>query len=231
MTEKSTSILESEIFHRFSDETLLRKSLTHRSNIIASAKGLGNNQRLEFLGDRVLGLIIAHALLELYPQDEEGALARRFATLVSRPVLCDIAAHIKLGDYLELPDGSDLTGLRQLDSTLEDACEALIGALYLDGGLEAARRFVMHYWRPLLENVPDAPKDAKTALQEWAQAQGYPLPAYTLISRDGPAHAPVFAIEVRVGEAWQAEATGTSKKAAEQLAAATLMEQIRARKT
>lgn len=231
MKEKAHHMLEALIFHRFTDASLLRKSLTHRSNIAATAKENGHNQRLEFLGDRVLGLIVADTLLAQYPDDDEGILARRFASLVSRPVLSSVAVKIGLGDYLILPEGSEITGLRELESTLEDACEALIGALYLDGGLEAAQRFVSHYWCPLLENIPDAPKDAKTTLQEWAQSKGYPLPVYEMVSRSGLAHAPLFAIRVQAGTTWEAEATGHSKKAAEQLAASILMEKIRARET
>lgn len=230
MIKKNLDDLQTAVFHRFTDASILRKSLMHRSNIAASAKSGGHNQRLEFLGDRVLGLVVAHLLFEVFIQEEEGDLARRFAGLVSRPTLTGIAQKLSLGDYLELPEGTESSGLRYLDSTLEDACEALIGALYLDGGLEAAVRFVRHYWSPLMNELPEPPKDAKTALQEWAQAKGFELPTYRELERAGPAHAPRFVIEVCVGEATCASAEGTTKKAAEQSAAAQLLGSLRAGK-
>jgi ribonuclease-3 len=230
MEKKSTDALQAAVFHRFKDVGILRKSLMHRSNIAASAKGAGHNQRLEFLGDRVLGLIIATLLYEVFPQEEEGALARRLAGLVSRPAVVQVARCIALADYLELPASSEGEALRALDSTLEDACEALIGALYLDGGLAAAECFVRHYWTPMLDALPEPPKDAKTALQEWAQSYALPLPVYREVGRDGPAHAPQFEIEVTINPAHQARATGATKKAAEQAAAMQLLERLHAGK-
>ncbi|MBY0354773.1 MAG: ribonuclease III [Rickettsiales bacterium] len=228
METNSLDVLQSRIFHRFSDEYIFRKSLMHRSNYAASAQSGGHNQRLEFLGDRVLGLTIAHLLYEVFAQEEEGALARRYASLVNRATLAGIANHIGLGDYLELANENTTNGLRYLDSTLEDALEALIGALYLDGGLEAAHRFISHYWMPLLKELPEPPKDAKTELQEWAQSLGLSLPAYQILDRTGPAHAPLFRVQVTIGAMHQADAEGTTKKAAEQLAAFALLEKIRA---
>lgn len=226
MEIKSLDSLQAAVFHGFQDVSILHKSLMHRSNIAADAKGAGSNQRLEFLGDRVLGLVMAQWLYEVFPKEEEGFLARRLAGLVSRPALVSVAEAIGLGDYLELPANAEAERLRILDSSLEDACEALIGALYLDGGLPAAERFIRHYWMPSLKELPEPPKDAKTALQEWAQSKGLALPSYSEQGREGPAHAPCFVIEVRVGEALSARAEGTTKKAAEQSAAAALLEKI-----
>jgi ribonuclease-3 len=230
MEKKSLDTLQAAVFHKFSDPSILRKSLMHRSNIAASAKGAGHNQRLEFLGDRVLGLVVATLLYEVFPEEDEGALARRYAGLVSRAGVVAVAQQIMLTDYLELPESSEGTSLRYLDSTLEDACEALIAALYLDGGLEAARQFVHHYWMPMLNALPEPPKDAKTALQEWAQSQSLPLPAYREVGRHGPAHAPLFEVEVTIADAHRARAQGSTKKAAEQLAATNLLESLHAGK-
>lgn len=231
MEKKSLDMLQAAVFHRFSEPGLLLKALMHRSNIAATANGGGSNQRLEFLGDRVLGLVIAEWLFEVFPQEEEGFLARRLAGLVSRASLVEVAGRMGLGDYLELPQNAESARLRVLDSSLEDACEALIGALYLDGGLAAAQQFIRHYWEPQLKQLPEPPKDAKTSLQEWAQSQGLPLPVYVEKGRQGPAHAPRFLIEVRVGEDFSALSEGTTKKAAEQLAASTLLENIIAGQT
>jgi ribonuclease III len=203
--------------HRFADPSLLRLATTHSS---ASARGMAANERLEFLGDRVLGLVIADLLYRRFAAEEEGDLARRFAVLVSRESLAQVAGQIGLAPFLALARGEADSGGRANPAILADACEAVIAALYLGGGLEAARRFIEREWGGLVEQDRRPPQDAKTALQEWAQAAGLKLPSYVVVSSEGPAHDPLFTIEVRVDGLSPATGTGRSKRAAEQAAAA-----------
>jgi ribonuclease III len=204
---------------QFRDTLLYDLAMTHRG-----VHGEYNNQRLEFLGDRVLGLIVADMLYGAFPEAREGDLAKRQAALVCGETLSDVAERIGLGAEMILSDSELGTGGRGNVSNLEDVCEALIGALYLDRGLEAARAFVLEHWTPLLVRVTTPPKDAKTALQEWAQSQGLPLPDYRELERSGPAHAPAFTIEVCVEGYVSGVGTATSKRAAEQSAARALLE-------
>ena len=215
--------LESALGHRFADQSLLRLALTHAS---AGASRLLDNQRLEFFGDRVLGLVMAELLYRRFPQEDEGALALRHAALVRQESLAEVARGIELGRYLHLAGGEADGRGREAAGALADACEALIAALYLDGGLEAARAFVTQGWEKLVAADLKPPRDAKTALQEWAQGRGEPLPRYSIVSRDGPDHQPMFTITVAVKDGRQATATGASKRAAEQAAAAGLLVQI-----
>lgn len=220
---------EAILGHRFARPDLLREALTHRSAAAMSAapgrpgkKGAGSNERLEFVGDRVLGLLIAEWLAERFPHEQEGALGRRLAHLVSQPVLAAIAEHAGLPAILSVAPGESRAGVRRRATVLADATEATLGALYIDGGIAPARRFVRRAWDRAMTDQAEPPKDAKTGLQEWAQGRGLPLPAYALASRQGPSHAPVFEISVTV-----AGKTGTgtagSKRAAEQEAATTLL--------
>jgi ribonuclease-3 len=203
--------------HRFADPSLLRLALTHSS---ASGRGLAANERLEFLGDRVLGLVVADMLYRRFAGEEEGDLARRFAVLVSRESLAQVAGQIGLAPYLALARGEEDSGGRGNPAILADACEAVIAALYLDGGLPAAHRFIERQWAALVEQDRRPPQDAKTALQEWSQAAGRKLPSYVVIASEGPAHEPLFTIEVRVEGLPPATGIGRSKRAAEQAAAA-----------
>jgi ribonuclease-3 len=203
--------------HRFADPSLLRLALTHSS---ASGRGLAANERLEFLGDRVLGLVVADMLYRRFAGEEEGDLARRFAVLVSRESLAQVAGQIGLAPYLALARGEEDSGGRGNPAILADACEAVIAALYLDGGLSAAHRFIEGQWAALVEQDRRPPQDAKTALQEWSQAAGRKLPSYVVIASEGPAHEPLFTIEVRVEGLPPATGIGRSKRAAEQAAAA-----------
>ncbi len=213
--------LEEILSHEFRNKDLLQMALTHRS-----LDGVASNQRLEFLGDRVIGLVVAHMLFEAFPGEQEGELARRHAGLVSKDALAEVAREIGLGDHLLMSDSEDTAGGRKNTSHLEDACEALIGALYLDGGMQAAEVFIEKHWKPLLLSVKEPPKDSKTALQEWAQARGMPLPEYIEVRRSGPDHAPEFEIEVRLGEESATGAAG-AKRAAEQFAAANLLSRLK----
>jgi ribonuclease III len=209
--------LESVLGHRFADASLLTLALTH-----PSFNKTTNNQRLEFLGDSVLGLVVATMLYEAFPTESEGELARRHAGLVRGETLVEIAKTLTLGAHLQLSASEIASGGRDTGSNLEDMVEALIGALYLDGGFIAAEQFVRRHWQVRLESVSSPPKDAKTALQEWAQGRGHPLPAYTS-THTGPAHAPQFTVTVSVHGHPPTTATAASKRAAEQAAAQMLL--------
>jgi ribonuclease III len=209
--------------HDFARPALLDQALTHPS---AAAKT--TYERLEFLGDRVLGLVIADMVFRAYPDEAEGALARRFAALVRKEALARIAEAIDLGTHLRISRGEAGQGGRGSQTLLADACEAVIAALFLDGGFEAARRFVERWWRPLLAEQAEPPQDVKTALQEWAQGRGLPLPVYHLRSTEGPPHDPIFDIEVSLPERAPAYGRGSSRRAAETAAAAALLTRLKA---
>ena len=214
------SRLEKCLGHKFRNSALLHHALTHAST---TTDRLQSNERLEFLGDRVLGLIIADMLFEMFPHEPEGDLGYRFTALARRESLARVAHEINLGADIALSDGERETGGTSKDSLLANACEAVIAALYKDGGLLAARQFVERYWTPLLveEHLPR--KDPKTALQEWAQANGHALPQYQTVHQSGPDHQPVFHVEVCVGNGAPATGNGSSKRAAEQAAAKQLL--------
>lgn len=216
--------LEKRLGHAFTDRALLELALTHRS--LAREGQALHNQRLEFLGDAVLGLMIAELLYALYPQANEGDLSKRLVSLVNGEQLAVIARQMELGDMLHLSDNEDEQGGRENPSNLEDACEALLGALFLDGGLNAVRPVIEKFWKPAAQTLIDAPKDGKTALQEWAQGRGLTLPEYVVISNDGPAHAPHFVIEVRVAGHAPVRGEAGTKRVAERLAAEALLKQL-----
>lgn len=215
--------LEAAVRHRFSNQALLQQALTHPS---ASTPSRPDNQRFEFLGDRVLGLVIAQALMEAYPDAQEGDLAPRFNALVRRETLADVAEGISLGQHLHLGRSESTSGGRRKSAILADAMEAVIAAIYLDGGMEAATKFIRAEWDPRVAAVDIAPTDAKTAIQEWAQAQGMALPIYTTISRTGPDHAPKFVIEASLENGARATGNAGSKKQAEQAAAQALLQMV-----
>ncbi|MCC7016491.1 MAG: ribonuclease III [Rhodospirillales bacterium] len=211
--------LEQRIGRRFRDPGLLRLALTHSG----AAGGLESNERLEFLGDRVLGLIVADMLYERFPDEMEASLARRFVAAVRRETLTEIAESLQLERGLKLAREDSEARSRGRAGMLANACEALIGAIFLDGGLKAAEAFVTPRWRSRLDDAEPPPKDAKTALQEWAQARALPLPHYRETGRSGPAHAPRFEIEVAVKGHPPSRGEGPSKRAAAQTAAANLL--------
>lgn len=209
---------------------MLWEALTHRSAARpahGARKGSGSNERLEFVGDRVLGLLIAEWLSERFPREQEGELGIRLAHLVSQPVLAAVAEEIGLPAALNVSEGEARAGVRRRATVLADAMEAAIGAVYFDGGLDPARRFVRKAWTAVMTAQAEPPKDAKTALQEWAQARGFPLPGYQIDARDGPPHAPIFVISVTVNQL-TGTGTGSSKRAAEQAAAVHLLQQLEA---
>ena len=216
--------------HSFKNFATLEEALTHRSAAerqrVDTAFRFGN-ERLEFLGDRVLSLVVADMLLAQFPAESEGELARRHAALVRAGALAAVAREIELGKDLILGESEDATGGRDKSAILADACEAVIGALYLDGGLAAARGFIEQRWQPLIAGSPKPPRDPKTELQEWAQGRGLPLPAYREVGREGPAHAPKFVIEVEVKGHAAVRGAGGNKREAERIAAQTLLETLR----
>jgi len=218
--------LTARLGHQFQDAELLCRALTHASASRGPGSDLYNYERLEFLGDRVLGLIIAKLLFLRFPEEPEGDLARRLASLVRKETLAEVAVALDLGRYVDFGPGEQEGGGAENPSVLADACEAVIGALYLDGGLSAAERFVLPYWTPYLEADHTPPQDAKTALQEWAQARALPLPSYRETAREGPPHEPLFTVEVRVEGLRPATAQGRSKRIAEQAAAECLLAQL-----
>ena len=204
------------------ESTLLQRALTHRS---LQGAGIGY-ERLEFLGDRVLGLIVADMLLAEFPKEEEGAIAKRHAALVRREALADVASRIHLGEYIQMSEGEHAAGGRENPALLSDVCEAVIAFLYRARGLEAARRFVWSHWITRLESAAEPPRDAKTSLQEWLQGRGRPLPSYRTVDRSGPDHAPVFKVAVCVNGQDPIEAEGRSKRAAEQAAAKAMLDYL-----
>ena len=214
---------EERIGYTFSDPSLLVRAVTHSS---VASPTRGDNQRLEFLGDRVLGLVMADALLDHDNTASEGQLAPRFNALVRKETCADVAREIDLGAVLRLGRSEMLSGGRRKQALLGDAMEAVIAAVYTDGGFDAARAFILRLWGPRIGQVDDDARDAKTALQEWAQARGMKPPAYVELSRSGPDHAPVFTIAARLENGKEATATAGSKRQAEQAAAKALLEQV-----
>lgn len=213
----SAAPLASALGFPFRNKTLLREALTH-----PSLEGETNYQRLEFLGDRVLGLVIGRLLFETFPGEREGQLSRRQAQLVRRETLAGIAKELGLPRYIRMTAITERGGGRESRAILSDVLEALIGVMFLEGGLEAADQFIRKHWAGRLK-VPEAAKDPKSALQEWAQGRGLTLPAYSLASRAGPDHAPRFTVTVSVEGRGEVSAEGTSKQEAEVKAAKKLL--------
>jgi ribonuclease-3 len=216
--------IEEILGHRFLDARLLQEALTHPGRAETVGGVPFNYQRLEFLGDAVLGMLTAELLHRLYPLENEGNLAKRQAGLVRGETLARIARDLGLGAYILLHASEEQGGGRANDSNLEDVCEALIGALYLDAGCETARRFVWRWWEEPARAALAPPRDAKTALQEWVQARGLPLPQYRLEATSGPAHAPEFTIAALLADGRNATAKAPAKRQAEQMAAQALLE-------
>lgn len=209
--------------HEFRRPGLLVEAVTHGS--IASPTR-PDNQRLEFLGDRVLGLVMAEALVAADPAAREGQLAPRLNALVRRETCAEVARELGLGEVLKLGRSEMLTGGRRKEALLADAMEAVIAAVHLDAGFEAARALVLRHWGSRLARVEHTPPDAKTALQERVQAEGQPPPVYAEVGRSGPDHAPRFVIEVRLEGGATAQAEAGSKRAAEQAAAAAMLARL-----
>lgn len=223
LRKRKYKAIEDRIGCRFKNEAMLVQALTHAS--MRSGKGpRTDNERLEFIGDRVLGLVIAEVLIESYPGASEGELARRFNRLVRGETCAKVAREIGLGAHLILSESESESGGRDKETILADAIEAVLGAVFLDSGFVKARNAVRRLWESQQAGErPHAAADAKSALQEWAQGQGMALPKYVEISRRGPDHAPHFTAEVRISGHQPARGEGSSKRAAEQAAAAALL--------
>ncbi|MBM3557232.1 MAG: ribonuclease III [Alphaproteobacteria bacterium] len=215
--------LERALGHRFTRGELLVEALTHTS---LERRGRVSLERLEFLGDRVLGLIVAEELYRRHPKADADGLSPRLHQLVRRETLALVAEAIELGRYLRLSKAEAGQGGRTKPAILADAMEAVIAALYLDGGLDAAGRFVRQHWATLLATLAEAPKDAKSRLQEWAQGRGRAVPAYLVVETSGPDHDPNFTIEVAVEGEAAARGQGKSKRLAEQAAAEALLARL-----
>jgi len=226
MADKFSTDVEAWLGHRFRDQSLLREALTHPSATRRGKNATRNNQRLEFLGDRVLGLIVAHLLIARFPNEDEGPLSRRHAGLVRRETLAEIAGEMGLGHQLTFARSEEAGKGRDNPSILADALEALIGAIYLDAGIGPAETFIRAKWEAHVVGMERPPRDAKTALQEWAQARGFDLPAYSLTKTEGPAHAPQFEVRVDLANFAPKTASASSKRQAEQAAAEALLDDL-----
>ena len=226
--------------HNFSQPALLAEALTHPSALPAGRKGRQrarraaaprNYERLEFLGDRVLGLVVADLLWHRFEAEPEGPLTRRYAQLVRRETLAVVAIEIGLDRMIQLSPAEAASGAARSPAILADVLEAVIAAIYLDGGFDAAFAFVERWWGPRLADMERPPRDPKTLLQEWAQGRGLPLPEYRLLGTSGPDHALQFTIAVRVAGHDEASATASSKRTAGTAAAAVLLERLSDRPT
>ncbi len=210
--------------YRFSDPSLLGEALTHRSH------SGSNNERLEFLGDAILNFVIADRLFRLRPGDNEGSLSRLRSRVVRGETLARVAKRLKLGDHLRMGEGELKSGGYLRDSILADSLEAVLGAIYLDGGFESAAGVIRAVFDPVVKDLPDAEtlKDPKTRLQEWLQARGRPLPVYELVGEEGAEHAKRFHVSCRLEDSdMAATAIGTSRRKAEQAAADELLARCR----
>jgi ribonuclease-3 len=214
---------QDRIGHTFAKPEHLIRAVTHSS---MSTPNRDDNQRLEFLGDRVLGLVMSEALLQADVNAPEGLLAPRFNALVRKETCADVARQIDLGAVLKLGRSEMLTGGRRKEALLADAMEAVIAAVYIDAGFDVARERVVALWGDRISNVEEDARDPKTALQEWAQGQGEPPPSYIETARSGPDHAPIFTIEVRLHSGATDTATAPSKRQAEQAAAKSLLDRV-----
>lgn len=213
--------LEQRLGHHFSDPDLLILSLSH-----SSAATARDNERLEFLGDRVLGVVIAEKLYADFPNEDEGGLAVRLNAMVRRDACANVARRVGLAPHILMASSESSSGGREKSGILAGACEAVIAALYLDGGMDAAKAFILRYWQDMFAHALPDLRDAKTALQEWAQSGALPdrpQPKYRLKQRSGPDHAPIFTVEVELPGCESETGEGSTKQAAEQAAARAML--------
>jgi len=215
--------LELRIGYSFGDSALLDCALTHISALTGAKNRAGSYQRLEFLGDHVLGLVISDMLFRAFPRAEEGELSRRLADLVRKEACAEVGRAMELGPAMKLGPSEVNAGGRRRSAILADVCEALIGAVFIDGGYAAAAALIERFWHERMLKPKRPLRDAKTMLQEWAQARGLPAPLYRELARSGPDHDPEFRVAVEVADCDPAEGSGSSKRAAEQAAAATML--------
>ena len=219
-TDQSLDDLCVKMKYKFQDRELLRRALMHRSYCPTASY-----ERLEFLGDRVLGLVIAQWLLEAYPDAAEGELTKRHVALVNTHVLRDVGRTLELKPHLLFSQFDKVASSKKNHAAVPDSMEALLGALYLDGGLAVVERFIKRFWNELL-HIKTPPSESKTTLQEYAQKKGIPLPVYEIVSKTGPAHAPRFVARVMVEGFAPFEGSAASKREAEKRAASALLETV-----
>ena len=221
---KSRSELEERIGYSFADKAQIDRALTHVSAISGGPQNrVKSYQRLEFLGDHVLGLVVSDMLFRAFPRADEGELSRRLADLVRRDTCAEVARAIDLGAAIRLGSSEAHGGGRRRTAVLADVCEALIGAVFVDGGFVAAQALVERLWQERMLRPARPPRDPKTMLQEWAQGKGLSTPTYREIERTGPDHSPEFRVAVEIADHPPAEGQGRSKRAAEQAAAAAML--------
>lgn len=216
--------LEQRIGYRFKNISYMEQALTH-----SSKNGSINNERIEFLGDRVLNLVMAHTLFEQNPAESEGGLAKKHSSLVQGKMLAAVGRTINIGDFLIMSDAERHAGGAENENIVSDAMEALLGAVFLDGGLDPARIIIIKLWDKYILSPIEEHQDSKTELQEWVQARGLPLPDYDVVGRTGPDHAPVFEIQVKVDGFDSVLAVGSSRRQAEKEAARRMMAQVKSK--
>ncbi len=221
--KRAATALEDRIGYRFNDAAMLESALTHISALKGARNRAGSYQRLEFLGDHVLGLVISDMLYRAFPKADEGELSRRLADLVRKETCAEIGRSIDLGAAIRVGASEHNAGARTRPAILADVCEAVIGAVYLDGGYKAAEGLVERLWQVRLSATAQPLRDPKTVLQEWAQARGLPTPSYREVARSGPDHNPEFRVAVVLPSFAPAEGIGRSKRGAEQAAAAAML--------
>lgn len=219
------SALEAGLGYMFRNKAYMEQALTH-----SSKSGAANNERIEFLGDRVLNLVMAESLFHRFPEEHEGNLAKRHSALVQGRMLTIIAGVLSLGDYLILSESERQSGGAENENILSDAMEALLGAIFLDGGLDPAREVILRLWGDNIATLNEANQDSKTELQEWLQARGLPLPEYEIVGRSGPDHAPTFEIEVRVSGYDPITVEGSSRRQGEKTAATKMLALLKGQK-
>jgi ribonuclease-3 len=220
---RGTAEFEQRIGYRFNNPALLEQALTHISALTGVRNRAGSYQRLEFLGDHVLGLVVSDMLFRAFPKADEGEMSRRLADLVRKEACADVALSIDLGTAIRLGASESNAGGRSRAAILADVCEALVGAVFVDGGYDAAAGLITRLWDERMRTPARPLRDAKTQLQEWAQARGLPTPAYREVERTGPDHDPEFRVTVTLPERPAAEGLGRSKRAAEQAAATAML--------
>jgi ribonuclease III len=218
-----TASIEARIGHSFGDPSLLTTALTHVSALKTARRRGDSYQRLEFLGDHVLGLIVSDMLYRSFPKANEGELSKRLADLVRKETCADVATSLGLLEGIKLGQVGAIADARLRTSVIGDICEAVIGAIFLDGGYPAAEQFVRRNWEERMRTLKRPLRDPKTVLQEWAQGRGLPTPVYREVERTGPHHDPVFRIAVDLPGLAPAEGVGSNKRAAEKLAASAMI--------
>lgn len=219
----AAAALEARIGYKFSNQSLLTAAVTHVSALKGARSRADSYQRLEFLGDHVLGLVVSDMLYRAFPRGDEGELSKRLADLVRKETCADVATELGLDESIKLGSVGQGAGARLRKSVLGDVCEAVIGAIYLDGGYPAASAFVERLWSERMRKPARALRDPKTILQEWAQGRGLPTPAYREVERTGPHHDPRFRVAVELPGLDIAEGLGSSKRLAEKAAASAML--------